>query len=76
MHVNYSKNDSIKYVSLYNLLNSKIERDVFNNKIVIIGYDGINSPTINLATGQVNVHRTFVYGLFDMYNQLTEEKID
>ncbi len=76
MHVNYPKNDSIKYVSLDDVLNNRIERSVFINKIVIIGYDGINSPTIKLPTGQVNVHRAFVYGLYDMYNQLSEGKID
>ena len=76
MHVNYPKSDSIKYVSLYDVLNNKIERNVFTNKIVIIGYDGINSQTITLSTGQVNVHRAFVYGLYDMYNQLNEGKID
>jgi len=76
MHVNYPKSDSIKYVSLYDVLNNKTEKYLFNNKIVIIGYDGINSQKTTLSTGQVNVHRAFVYGLYDMYKQLNEEKID
>jgi len=72
MHINYPKIDSLKYVSLYDVLNNKVDKSIFYNKIVIIGYDGINSQTITLTTGQVKMHRAFVYGLYDMYNQLNE----
>ena len=70
MHVNYPKKDSIEYVSLCDVLNNKIDRKVFENKIVIIGYDGINSEKLLISTGKTNKHRVFIYGLYDMYNQL------
>jgi len=76
MHVAYPKNDNLNYISLYDFLTNKTEKDLFKNKIVIIGYDGINSPTLSLATGKVNTHRAFIYGLYDMYNQLEEGKSD
>lgn len=76
MHVNYPGIDSIKYIPLCDVLNNKINKNEFYNKIVIIGYDGSNSPTITLTSGQVNTHRVFIYGLYDMYSQLNEGKID
>lgn len=76
MHVSYPKNDNLNYISLYEVLNKKIEKSTFNNKIVIIGYDGINSPSLTISTGTVNTHRVFIYGLYDMYNQLKEGKSD
>ena len=70
MKVNYPKEDNLAYISLCDVLNSTIEEKIIKNKIVIIGYDGSNSETLTISAGEVNKHRVFVYGLFDMYIKL------
>lgn len=70
MDVNYPETDELSYISLIDLINDKIDKEQIKNKIVIIGYDGIQSETQNISTGKVNTHRVFIYGLIDMYNQL------
>lgn len=70
MYVKYPKKDVIEYVSLCDVLNDKVDKKIFENKIVIIGYDGIKSEKLSISTGETNKHRVFIYGLYDMYNQL------
>jgi len=70
MHVYYPKKDEIEYVSLCDVLKDKVDKKIIENKIIIIGYDGINSEKLSISTGEINKHRVFIYGLYDMYNQL------
>jgi hypothetical protein len=70
MHVNYPGEDKLEYISLCDVLNNKVNSNDIENKVVIIGYDGKSSETFDISTGKVNKHRVFIYGLYDMYNQL------
>jgi CHASE2 domain-containing sensor protein len=70
MNVNYPIQDNLKFISLCDVLNNTVDSKDIENKIVIIGYDGNNSETLTITTGKVKKHRVFIYGLFDMYNQL------
>ena len=76
MHVDYPKEDNLKYISLCDVLNNEVDMKIFENKIVIIGWDGSKMDTFNISTGTVNKHRVFIYGLYDMYNQLSQTKFD
>jgi len=73
MHVQYPNKDDLSYISLSDFLNNKIDGKIFKDKIIIIGYDGMQSPQLTISTGNVNTHRVFIYGLYDMYKQLQEK---
>jgi len=70
MHVSYPKEDIMEYIPLVDVLDGKINKNLLENKIAIIGYDVQNSERRKISTGEVNVHRVFIYGLYDMFNQL------
>jgi hypothetical protein len=70
IHVTYPVKDDLEYLSLCDLLDGKIERSKIGGKIVIIGWDGAASPTMEISAGKVKIHRVFIYGLLDMYDQL------
>jgi hypothetical protein len=76
MHVSYPKEDKTDCISLIDVLDGKISKNLLENKIAIIGYDGQNSERRKISMGEVNAHRFFVYGLFDTYNQLARGKND
>lgn len=72
MHVNYPKEDDLDYISLCDVLNNEINKAIFDDKIIIIGFDGNDFDTFDISTGKVKKHRVFIYGLYDMYNQLIQ----
>jgi CHASE2 domain-containing sensor protein len=72
MHINYPKEDNLDYISLCDVLNNKIDKAKIENKIVIIGFDGNDLDSFDISTGKVRKHRVFIYGLYDMYNQINQ----
>ncbi len=70
MSVTYPKEDKLDYISLTEVLNGKADKKLIENKIMIICWDGSKSESFNISTGLVKTHRVFIYGLYDMYNQL------
>jgi len=73
MRVRYPQQDTLEYVSLADLLQGRVNLELFKDKVVIIGWDGKRSPTIDSPAGKLKTHRIFLYGLFDMYEQLREK---
>ncbi len=70
MRVAYPEKDELGYLSLCDVLNGSFDAKAIAGKIVIIGWDGNDSGTVSLPTGKVKTHRAFIYGLYDMYEQL------
>jgi hypothetical protein len=68
--IEYPLNDSLQYISFSNLINEHIDSKIFQNKIVIVGYDGNNIDSIQTPIGSIKSHRVFIYGLLSLYDQL------
>ena len=70
MRVTYPKKDELEYLSLCDVLCDSFDKNAIAGKIVIVGWDGNDSPTVFLSTGRVKTHRAFIYGLNEMYERL------
>ena len=70
IEVHYPIKNELNYIPFQDLINSKIDKNTVENKIVIIGYDGESIDKIKVSTGELKAHRVFIYSLYDMYDQL------
>ena len=71
--ITFPQRDDMRYISLVDFL-EKTPRPEVKDRVVIIGYDGDRSPTVQTPIGALKIHRAFYYVLVSIYRSLTETK--
>jgi len=62
--------DELDYTPFHDVLDGKVKLHFFENKVVILGYDGTKIHSINTSSGKIKAHRFFCYGLASLYRRV------
>ena len=62
--------DEINYISFIDVLNGKVDPKKIAGKIVVLGFDAKETPTLPTTLGPLRIHRVFFYSLESLYEQL------
>jgi hypothetical protein len=62
--------DELDYTPFHAVVDGKVKLSFFENKVVILGYDGTNIHSINTSLGKIKAHRFFCYGLASLYRRV------
>ena len=62
--------DELDYTPFHDVVDGKVKLKCFENKVVILGYDGTKIPIINTSSGKIKTHRFFCYGLASLYRRV------
>jgi len=62
--------DELDYTPFHDVLDGKVKPNFFENKVVILGYDGTKIHSINTSSGKIKAHRFFCYGLASLYRRV------
>ena len=62
--------DELEYTPFHDLLDGKVKLNFFENKVVILGYDGTKIHSINTSSGEIKAHRFFCYGLASLHRRV------
>jgi hypothetical protein len=62
--------DELDYTPFHAVVDGKVRLSFFENKVVILGYDGTNIHSINTSLGKIKAHRFFCYGLASLYRRV------
>ena len=62
--------DELDYTPFHDVVDGKVKLKCFENKVVILGYDGTKIHSINTSSGKIKAHRFFCYGLASLYRRV------
>jgi CHASE2 domain-containing sensor protein len=68
--INFPEKDELVPISFLDVLEKKISQKEIEGKVVVLGYDGKNSPLIDTSIGKLKLHRAFYYSLLSLYSDL------
>ncbi len=62
--------DELHYTPFHDVVDGRVKLKFFENKVVILGYDGTKMHSINTSSGKIKAHRFFCYGLASLYRRV------
>ena len=62
--------DELDYTPFHDVVDGKLKSNSFENKVVILGYDGTKIHSVNTSLGKIKAHRFFCYGLASLYRRV------
>lgn len=65
---------SLTFFDFNSLLDGSIPASVLRNRVVVIGYDGLNIPQVSSPVGTMGAHRLFVLMLKRFYESMAPNK--
>jgi CHASE2 domain-containing sensor protein len=72
VRVHLPAQDKIDSISFIDVMLGKFDRKRVEGKIVILGFDAKETPTLPTFLGPLRIHRLFFYSLVNLFEQLEE----